>query len=79
MRGLGVFILETRKSEEGGSQSNASSWFERPSKRSLRCVCQPLPVSGMQGHLAGRSILWKGDTEDCFNIRQAHAEKEVKK
>lgn len=37
------------------------------------------PVSGKQSHLAGRSILWKGDTEDRFNIREAHAEKEVKK
>lgn len=36
-------------------------------------------VSGKQSHLAGRSILWKGDTEDHFNIREAHAEKEVKK
>lgn len=37
------------------------------------------PVSGKQSHLAGRPILWKGDTEDHFNIREAHAEKEVKK
>lgn len=44
-------------------------------------VCLPAltPVSGRQSLLAGRSILWKGDTEDHFNIREAQAEKEVKK
>lgn len=50
----------------------------KPKKPEVR-LPTPAPVSGKQSHLAGRSILWKEDTEDHFNIRETHAEKEVKK
>lgn len=36
------------------------------------------PVSGKQNHRAGRAILQKRNAEDHFNIRETHAEKEVK-